>query len=664
MPTYSISGPDGKTYSIDGPEGATREQVIAKIQENIKSSPQSDLDTLTAREEKEPDSIDYLAGEGKAAGRAAENLFTMGLAQPAKALAGAAAGKGYDQSLSKIKSEDDALAKSAPGATFLGGAAGLLGSMGTGVGEAELAGEGVAAVAKPMVQKIIQQGVKNAPVTAGVGGVSAAANQPGDLGKKAMAGTIGAGVGTVAGFIPPAIGEAAGKASPIISDFVQNLFKGDQTTEANKIVRGAIESLGQGKTVQESSSDLRQVLNDTKAADEARTREIWKQSGINESTPAPVKPLRSDIQKYISGLTKIDQTHIPSEFLKTLRSLKANEPLSEIQGLRSYIFDQANAAFGAGKLNEGRVLSGLENVLEDHAENPALSGMSPEQTQKYIQARQATREMKQAARNKYIDKAIGTTRTGQEKTPESEVGNLFVNKNKGSPEALDSILSYLDRGSAETKNAGYAEIRDVFSQKLLDASASKSLDTDENPFVNLEKIGKFIDQHQHIVDSKIFDKNQRATLEALSNLSKKSAQPLGQNNKVIHYALQKLASKMAYRGAGEILGGIAGASIGHVPGAIAGAVGGGELASAIQKAPQQKMASLVMEAIKDPDIAAALQTTPNKITPRQQSKILAILGQNAKSPVAAAQTQQSITNLIAPRHPAEQTSSLSFLEQQ
>lgn len=33
MPRYSIQGPDGKTYSIDGPEGATREEVIAAIQQ-------------------------------------------------------------------------------------------------------------------------------------------------------------------------------------------------------------------------------------------------------------------------------------------------------------------------------------------------------------------------------------------------------------------------------------------------------------------------------------------------------------------------------------------------------------------------------------------------------------------------------------------------------
>jgi acetolactate synthase regulatory subunit len=35
MPTYSITGPDGKEYSIDGPEGATQDQVVAAIQEQL-----------------------------------------------------------------------------------------------------------------------------------------------------------------------------------------------------------------------------------------------------------------------------------------------------------------------------------------------------------------------------------------------------------------------------------------------------------------------------------------------------------------------------------------------------------------------------------------------------------------------------------------------------
>ena len=35
MPTYQITGPDGRTYSIDGPAGATREQVIAAIRRQL-----------------------------------------------------------------------------------------------------------------------------------------------------------------------------------------------------------------------------------------------------------------------------------------------------------------------------------------------------------------------------------------------------------------------------------------------------------------------------------------------------------------------------------------------------------------------------------------------------------------------------------------------------
>lgn len=40
MPTYSITGPDGRLYSIDGPEGASREEVIAAIQQQLASQPQ------------------------------------------------------------------------------------------------------------------------------------------------------------------------------------------------------------------------------------------------------------------------------------------------------------------------------------------------------------------------------------------------------------------------------------------------------------------------------------------------------------------------------------------------------------------------------------------------------------------------------------------------
>lgn len=54
MKTYTITGPDGKDYSIDGPEGATREQVIAKIQERMSSQGQQATTQLPAVQQPKP----------------------------------------------------------------------------------------------------------------------------------------------------------------------------------------------------------------------------------------------------------------------------------------------------------------------------------------------------------------------------------------------------------------------------------------------------------------------------------------------------------------------------------------------------------------------------------------------------------------------------------
>lgn len=39
MPTYSVTGPDGKIYSIDGPSGATQDQVVAAIKAHMGQAP-------------------------------------------------------------------------------------------------------------------------------------------------------------------------------------------------------------------------------------------------------------------------------------------------------------------------------------------------------------------------------------------------------------------------------------------------------------------------------------------------------------------------------------------------------------------------------------------------------------------------------------------------
>lgn len=66
MRTYTITDPSGKTHTIDGPEGATREQVIAKIQErlSVTQQPQAETDPYKATARKQSIGQNLLAGVG------------------------------------------------------------------------------------------------------------------------------------------------------------------------------------------------------------------------------------------------------------------------------------------------------------------------------------------------------------------------------------------------------------------------------------------------------------------------------------------------------------------------------------------------------------------------------------------------------------------------
>lgn len=103
MPTYSIQGPDGKTYSIDGPNGATREQVIAKIQERQQSSaPQSFVSQVTEPLRKLPGDIAEKFGEGREMARSGiQDIESGGVGNIVKG-AGKAALGGFEEAVSPL----------------------------------------------------------------------------------------------------------------------------------------------------------------------------------------------------------------------------------------------------------------------------------------------------------------------------------------------------------------------------------------------------------------------------------------------------------------------------------------------------------------------------------------------------------------------------------
>ena len=80
MPTYSITGPDGKTYSLEGPEGATRKQIIGEINRQLRE--QEYEASYISSEEIQKDLIEKQRRaneELEAAILADENAFMRGL---------------------------------------------------------------------------------------------------------------------------------------------------------------------------------------------------------------------------------------------------------------------------------------------------------------------------------------------------------------------------------------------------------------------------------------------------------------------------------------------------------------------------------------------------------------------------------------------------------
>ena len=139
MPTYSIDGPEGQTYSIDGPEGATREQVIAAIQEKIGSLPDPITRQSTFGEEVERGvartldakrlGIEQLIGDDSnqaivdSIARGQETAEGLGIPPSLERLQDIAQTKGYGAAAAKLPSD----------ITRYGGQqVGVLGTLGTG----------------------------------------------------------------------------------------------------------------------------------------------------------------------------------------------------------------------------------------------------------------------------------------------------------------------------------------------------------------------------------------------------------------------------------------------------------------------------------------------------------------------------------------------------
>lgn len=366
MRTYKITGPDGKEYSIDGPEGATREQVIAKIQERLakQSAPiESDPYKATARKQSTLQNLAAGAGGG-----------LYGLYLGAKQMLG----KATPQEIEDHRKAMEGLRSTTSGTVgeFAGNVAGALPAAfipgaNTYVGSA-LIGGGLGALRPTMPE---ESKVDNA-ILGAAGGVAGNA--------------IGRGISSLFKPVPRLPSETRDAAVKTAESLGMKLTPGDKTQSlALQQIEAVLSRTPGGSGIFDRAKDLNQ-----KALNKIAAQTIGENT---DELSAPVIAKAADrINKTFNELSAKSNVKLTDSFNGLIEKLKnTNDALGPFrnpqvdsliekstalaqmkqipgnvyQTIRSELTSSADDAFRSGNSGAGRALKDIRNALDDAAKN-------------------------------------------------------------------------------------------------------------------------------------------------------------------------------------------------------------------------------------------------------------------------------------------------------
>lgn len=442
-------------------------------------------------------------------------------------------------------------------------------------------------------------------------------------------------------------------------------------TANNQAIHNAIGELGD--VTAPAAENMSGAIDKASAASKASTRAAWKSAGVDETTGISAPQLQDHITDYVGSLSVANRKQIPGDVVDTIGELaqQGTTNLGEIQDLRSSVLGQIRMASRAGDDNKARVLGGLADTISDFIDNIPRP---QEAADAYETARAATKQMKQDfSQPKAVRSVLGVDRFGDDKTPLSAVADTFIRSGKGAPEAFQS---YLDAVNSQVKNAarpgqsaadqaaamndaranvaeGYQAARDAFAQRFLDKVTTADRDLAGAPIISAARVSNFLDDHAHVVNSEIFNDDQRDLISRISSaadMSQRTARAGAKGGSDTYGKLAggKFLDVLIGPSASKLVPGIAaavGAHVGGVPGAAAAytaaTFGENKIENLMFGATRDKVLSLVHEAIMNPALAKTLMQKASakaalQIPVPQRRMIYSILGAQAGSRVGGA----------------------------
>lgn len=388
-------------------------------------------------------------------------------------------------------------------------------------------------------------------------------------------------------------------------------------TQNNQAIRQAINTLGDATA--DSPAAMAKRLEAAQNAGKANYRAAWKAAGIDENTNVPKGLLQDRVDEFLGGLKEAERRSIPKDILDTLEAIPDQRTtLGEIQAWRADLGDAKRFAERNGQTaNKARILRNLEGVVGDFIdelpENVAES-LSPADIARYKAARDSTRLYKETyVQPREVRNVLGVDSYGADKVPVSATADQFIRSGKGAPEALQTYL----KAVGDDKDALQAA-RDAFTRKFLNSASTTVPDMAGDRVVAASGITRFVDDHQHIIDSKLFEPSQRAlitNIQKAADMAQRTARgtPPGGSDTFANLSGRRFVDVLIGPGASKIIpaasaiaGFTQGGFIGAGVGLMAGVTGENVLEKALFGATRDKVMDVLQQAMRDPKLAQAL----------------------------------------------------------
>lgn len=245
-----------------------------------------------------------------------------------------------------------------------------------------------------------------------------------------------------------------------------------------------------------------------------------------------------------------------------------------------------------------------------------------------------------------LAKVLSTNPDGSYKFPASAVADQFIRSGSGAPEAFQTYMKAAGHDPTALDAA-----RSAFAQKFMDAIQNKTLGPDGEPVLSAAKLPSFLNDYDHVVNSRLFTQDQKDLIQNVRDASEMAsrtdrARPTAggsdTSSKIaagvygktyLDSLLGKRVARVATTAAGAAAGYVSGVPGGTAIGALTGATAGNEVIQMLYGASRDKVAAILTRAMHDPELAKSLMAKPSvgaekTMNPNSRAFLLGVLRDN------------------------------------